>query len=186
MFSAISFGVFCRDAPSTRAIMRSTNVSPGLLVIRTTMRSDSTVVPPVTAERSPPDSRMTGADSPVIADSSTLAMPSTTSPSPGITWPATTTTSAPGCSEAAGTSRPSVRWAVVVVRALRRLAACALPRPSATASAKLAHSTVSHSQAAMSQPNSVGSVMARTVEKTEPTHDHEDHGWWSWSRGAAS
>jgi hypothetical protein len=38
------------------------------------MRSDSTLVPPVTAERSPPDSRMTGADSPVIADSSTLAM----------------------------------------------------------------------------------------------------------------
>ena len=30
---------------------------------------------------------MTGADSPVIADSSTLAMPSTTSPSPGITSP---------------------------------------------------------------------------------------------------
>jgi len=33
-------------------------------------------VPPVTAERSPPLSRMTGADSPVIADSSTEAMPS--------------------------------------------------------------------------------------------------------------
>ena len=33
-------------------------------------------MPPVTAERSPPDSRMTGADSPVIADSSTEAMPS--------------------------------------------------------------------------------------------------------------
>ena len=97
MFSAISFGVFCRAAPSTSAIIRSTKVSPGLLVIRTTMRSDSTVVPPVTAERSPPDSRITGADSPVMADSSTLAMPSTTSPSPGITCPATTTTVSPGC-----------------------------------------------------------------------------------------
>ena len=96
MFSAISFGVFCREAPSTRAIIRSMKVSPGLLVIRTTIRSDSTVVPPVTAERSPPDSRMTGADSPVIADSSTLAMPSMTSPSPGMTWPATTTTLSPG------------------------------------------------------------------------------------------
>ena len=30
MFSAISFGVFCRSAPSTRAIIRSMNVSPGL------------------------------------------------------------------------------------------------------------------------------------------------------------
>ena len=48
------------------------------------MRSESTLVPPVTAERSPPDSRITGADSPVIADSSTEATPSTISPSEGI------------------------------------------------------------------------------------------------------
>ena len=34
----------------------------------TTIRSESTRVPPVTADRSPPDSRMTGADSPVMAD----------------------------------------------------------------------------------------------------------------------
>ena len=87
MFSAISFGVFCRSAPSTRAIIRSMNVSPGLEVILTTIRSDSTVVPPVTADRSPPDSRMTGADSPVMADSSTDATPSMTSPSPGIRSP---------------------------------------------------------------------------------------------------
>ena len=60
MFSAISFGVFWRLAPSTRAIIRSMKLSPGFWVIRTTMRSDSTVVPPVTAERSPPDSRITG------------------------------------------------------------------------------------------------------------------------------
>ena len=33
MFSAISFGVFCRSAPSTSAIMRSRNVSPGFEVI---------------------------------------------------------------------------------------------------------------------------------------------------------
>jgi hypothetical protein len=92
MFSAISFGVFCRLAPSTRAIIRSMNVSPGLEVILTTIRSDSTVVPPVTADLSPPDSRITGADSPVMADSSTDATPSTTSPSPGMTWPASTTT----------------------------------------------------------------------------------------------
>ena len=85
MLRAISFGVFWRAAPSTRAIIRSRNVSPGLAVISTTMRSERTLVPPVTAERSPPDSRMTGADSPVIADSSTLAMPSTTVPSLGMT-----------------------------------------------------------------------------------------------------
>ena len=34
MFRAISLGVFCRSAPSTRAIMRSRKVSPGLEVMR--------------------------------------------------------------------------------------------------------------------------------------------------------
>ncbi len=62
------------------------------------MRSDSTRVPPVTPERSPPASRMTGADSPVMADSSTDATPSMISPSPGITWPASTTTRSPAWS----------------------------------------------------------------------------------------
>ena len=75
MSSAISFGVFWRSAPSTSAIIRSRKLSPGFAVTRTTIWSESTRVPPVTAERSPPDSRITGADSPVIADSSTLAMP---------------------------------------------------------------------------------------------------------------
>ena len=54
MSRAISFGVFCRLAPSTSAIIRSRNVSPGSEVIRTTIRSDSTMVPPVTADLSPP------------------------------------------------------------------------------------------------------------------------------------
>ena len=100
--SAISLGVFCRCAPSTSAIMRSTKDSPGAAVICTTIRSDSTVVPPVTELRSPPDSRITGADSPVMADSSTVAMPSTMSPSPGITCPASTTTRSPTFSVGAG------------------------------------------------------------------------------------
>ena len=59
-------------------------VEPGAAVMRTLIQSESTVVPPVTAERSPPASRMTGADSPVIADSLTEATPSMISPSPGI------------------------------------------------------------------------------------------------------
>ena len=84
MVSAISFGVFCRFALSTMAIMRSMKVSPGFAVIRTMIQSDSTRVPPVTDEKSPPDSRMTGADSPVMALSSTEAAPSMTSPSPGM------------------------------------------------------------------------------------------------------
>ena len=102
MLSAISFGVRCRSEPSTRAIIRSTNDCPGSEVIRTTIRSESTTVPPVTAERSPPDSRITGADSPVTADSSTDATPSMTSPSPGIRSPASTTTTSPARSDGAG------------------------------------------------------------------------------------
>ena len=151
MPSATSLGVFWRSAPSTRAIMRSRNDSPGRVEMRTTIWSDSTLVPPVTAERSPPDSRMTGADSPVMADSSTLAMPSTMSPSPGMTSPATTTTSSPMSRAVDGTSsmEPSSRRrrATVSCRVLRSVAAWALPRPSAIASAKLANSTVNQRNA---------------------------------------
>ena len=103
MFSAISFGVFCRSAPSTSAIMRSRKVEPCAAVMRTLIQSDSTRVPPVTAERSPPLSRITGADSPVIADSSTEAMPSTTSPSLGMRSPASTSTMSPCFRSGAGT-----------------------------------------------------------------------------------
>ena len=156
MLSAISFGVFCRSAPSTSAIMRSRNEEPGAEVMRTTIQSDSTVVPPVTAERSPPASRMTGADSPVTAASFTEAMPSMMSPSPGISSPATTTTVSPGRRSSAETvsyrSRffgSASRLAVASVRARRKASACARPRPSAMASAKLANSTVNHSQAAI-------------------------------------
>ena len=152
MLSAISFGVFCRSAPSTRAIIRSRKVEPAAAVILTLIRSEITWVPPVTAERSPPLSRITGADSPVMAASLTLATPSMTSPSPGIRSPASTSTTSPGLSASAETSvqaSPAVsasRFADASVRVRRRLAAWALPRPSATASAKLANSSVIHSQ----------------------------------------
>jgi hypothetical protein len=95
ILSAISFGVFCRSAPSTSLIMRSMKVEPWAAVMRTRTQSEMTWVPPVTAERSPPDSRMTGADSPVIAASLTEAMPSITSPSEGIRSPASTSTMSP-------------------------------------------------------------------------------------------
>ncbi len=106
-------------------------------------------MPPVTALRSPPLSRMTGADSPVIADSSTEAMPSITSPSPGIVSPAETTTTSPLRSSFAAICRtmPSTRTlASVSVLVLRSVSAWALPRPSAIAVAKLAKMSVNHSQ----------------------------------------
>ena len=92
---AISFGVFCLLAPSTSPIMRSRKLSPGLAVTRTWIWSDSTRVPPVTALLSPPASRITGADSPVMADSSTVATPWMISPSAGISSPADTRTRSP-------------------------------------------------------------------------------------------
>src|SRR5665213_2018251 len=151
MLSAISFGVFCRTAPSTSAIMRSRKVEPCAAVMRTLSQSEVTRVPPVTAERSPPLSRMTGADSPVIADSSTEATPSMTSPSLGMMSPVSTRTRSPGLSVAA-TACIHCRSCAVVrrvarvsVRVRRSVSAWALPRPSAMASAKLANSTVNHS-----------------------------------------
>ena len=61
--------------------MRSRKLFPGSAVTRMTSQSDTTVVPPVTEDLSPPASRITGADSPVIALSLTEATPRTTSPS---------------------------------------------------------------------------------------------------------
>ena len=115
-------------------------------MISTTIRSDSTRVPPVTALRSPPDSRITGADSPVIADSSTDAIPSITVPSPGISSPASTTTTSPLASSDACLVLPSRSVATVSWRIARNVSAWARPRPSANASAMLANTTVSHSQ----------------------------------------
>ena len=84
--------------------MRSRKVEPAAAVMRTRIQSEITWVPPVTAERSPPDSRMTGADSPVIAASLTEATPSMTSPSDGIVSPASTSTTSPTFRLVPGTS----------------------------------------------------------------------------------
>ena len=75
--------------------MRSRKLLPGSEVMRIFSQSDTTVVPPVTEQKSPPLSRTTGADSPVMADSSTEAMPSMTSPSLGMISPALTRTTSP-------------------------------------------------------------------------------------------
>ena len=193
MLSAISFGVFWREAPSTSAIIRSRNVWPGSEVTRTLIQSESTRVPPVTADRSPPDSRMTGADSPVIADSSTDATPSVISPSAGMNSPALTITMSPLRRLAAGTVsvRPpaTIRFAMVSVLALRRVSACALPRPSAMASAKLANNTVSQSQNVIwsSKPSpgrpATASRTNRTVVNTLPTSTTNMTGFFAIVRG---
>jgi hypothetical protein len=93
-----------------------------------------------------------------MADSSTEAMPSTTVPSLGIISPASTTTTSPRRSSDARRWPPSSIRAMVSVRIARRAAAWALPRPSASASAKLANTTVSHSQTLTVKVNHQGSL----------------------------
>ena len=65
---------------------------------------------------------------------------------------------------------------MVLVRVLRRLAAWALPRPSATDSATFANSTVSHSQTAMPQVNGRGhggaAGLARAAEERLGDREH--------------
>ena len=107
----------------------------------------------------------------MIADSSTLAMPSITSPSAGMISPAVTTTWSPTSSFELGSSSivPSASRlrAVVSARVLRSVAACALPRPSAIASAKLAKRTVNQSHAATLPAKTFAFVVAspRSLKK---------------------
>src|SRR6266480_2312105 len=98
------------------------------------------------------ESAITGESAPVIADSSTEATPSMTSPSLGIRSLVSTNTRSPDLRTVASTSSKlrefaaCRRLALVSVRVRRSASAWALPRPSATASAKLANSTVNQSQ----------------------------------------
>ena len=176
MVSAISLGVFCRDAPSTRAIIRSMKVSPGLAVICTTIRSrqhrraagDRAAVAAGLADHRrglAGDRRLvdrgdalddvavagddlTGLDDDPVAEAQRrcrgplLGVPSVAQPARhGV-----------ACASGAGSS------------------AWALPRPSATASARLAKTTVTHSQTVI-EPSRTrsGATTDRTVVRTEPT-----------------
>ena len=112
----------------------------------------------MTALRSPPDSRITGALSPVITDSSTVAMPSMTSPSPGNHVAGFAEHHVAGAQlrgrHLLDLAVRTVRFcATVSVLVLRSASACALPRASAIASAKLANSTVNQSHRAICTPN---------------------------------
>ena len=151
MVSAISLGVFWREEPSTSAIILSRKLSPGWAVTLTRMRSERIFVPPVTELLSPPASRITGADSPVMALSSMEASPSMISPSAGIVSPATHSKTSPRFNSELLTvlvfPLPATSFAGVSSRVFRSESACALPRASAIASAKLANRTVSNKTA---------------------------------------
>ena len=159
MSSAISFGVFWRLAPSTIAIMRSRKVSPGLAVIS---HDD-----PVGEHARAAGHR--GAVAAALADHGrgfTGDRASSTDATPSIdlaigresTRPPRPARGRRAAAAMAGTlsigrsrSADSVAaaWRGVRLRCARSVSACALPRPSAMASAKLANSTVNHSQSAI-------------------------------------
>ena len=80
------------------------------------------------------------------------------------------------------------------MRVARSAFACALPRPSAIASAKLAKSTVSQSQKASEPVNQSGSwpVSPRTASITKiaetmtlPSSTMKMTGLWNWVRGSS-
>ena len=101
-----------------------------------------------------------------MAASLTAATPSMTSPSPGIISPAWTRTTSPLRRLLAATlsKLPSARRLLAErpwLPALR-LSARALPRPSASASAKFAKSTVNHSQRAICSATEVGTAWSGT------------------------
>ena len=127
--------------------MRSKKPLPGSELTLIISSSEMIFVPPVTElATSEPGSLSTGADSPVIADSSTEATPSMTSPSAGIISPATTLIVSPLCRlvELTSSISPLGKTFLAVVSDLvdRKESAWALLLPSATASAKLANKIV--------------------------------------------
>ena len=196
MLSAISFGVLRRSAPSTSAIMRSRNDLPGSCVTSITSRSESSFVPPVTAERSPPDSRMTGADSPVIADSSTEPTPSMISPSAGMIMPASTTTTSPRCSSGAATSPDGrrgsgeARSSSSAWRAARRPAPCRAPRRSPRRSSRRARSARARTRSLPTNQSwsycpRASSRKKITVVITLPSSTMNITGFLNWSRGSS-
>ena len=68
---------------------------------------------------------------------------------------------------------------------LASVAAWALPRPSATASARFAKTTVSHSHTTTDQPKTLGSWTALTVAKTAPTSTTNITGDLTITRGSS-
>ena len=107
--------------------------------MRTMSQSDRTRVPPVTALRSPPLSRITGALSPVMALSSTDATPTVTSPSPGIVSPVSTSTRSPFLSCDPGTT-PTIAFGVRFPKKLRHdVSPCAFERSCLRFASSLGH-----------------------------------------------
>ena len=87
-----AIGAFVDWARSTRAIIFPSTLSAPVAVARMVSEPLATVLPPISGW---PALRSSGRDSPLTADSSMLAAPSTTTPSTGIRSPALTSSRSP-------------------------------------------------------------------------------------------
>ena len=147
--SAISFGVFCRLAPSTSAIIRSRKVSPGsgrdahddLVGEHRGAAGDRRAV----AARLADDRRRLAGDGRLVDrcdafDDVTVGRDHLARGDDALVADVELRSTAPPRCVPSGRRR----LAMVSLRVLRSDAACALPRPSAIASAKFAKSTVAH------------------------------------------
>ena len=182
MLSAISLGVFCRSAPSTSAIMRSRKVSPGFDVILTRdligEHARAAGNRRAIAAGLANDGRRFAGDCRLVHrcdafDDLTIARESSS--------PADTTTISPARSLELATCSISpsrrTRLAMVSDRALRSVSACALPRPSAMASAKFANSTVNHSHSVICRLKRKCRAAAEQQHRCDHAADldHEHH-----------
>ena len=177
MFSAISFGVFCRLAPSTSAIIRSMKLSPGFWVIShddpvRQHRGAAGHRRPVTTGFADHRSRFTGDGRFVHRRNAFHDVAVAGNGLAGLD-DHDVALAQQRCGDFLLHTRnagfPSDEATGQGLRlGLAQASACALPRPSATASARLAKTTVSQSQNTISHANHVGSMIARTVLQTAP------------------
>ena len=126
--ASFSMGALVEVASSTIRIMPASAVSSPTRSTRMANHPVFEMVAPITPS---PDCFSTGTLSPVSADSSTAAEPSTTVPSSGTAWPARTTSTSPTCTCSRGTSTsasPSRRVATLGERSRRdEIASVVLP-----------------------------------------------------------
>ena len=178
MFSAISLGVFCRLAPSTSAIIRSMKLSPGFCVI---LHDDAVRQHGgATGDRGAVAAGLAD-DGCGLAGDRRLVHRRNAFHDVAVTGDGLAgldhhdvallqqrrgdllfAARGAGLSSRRGGGPWWRSWSCAGV------SACALPRPSATASARLAKITVSHSHTTISQANQDGSTIARTVLHAAP------------------
>ena len=134
----------------TRRMMRESTVSAPVRSTRNRSAPFRLSVAPMTVS---PGALAMGVGSPVNIDSSTLLLPSSTTPSAGMVSPGRTTTSSPGRSSASGTSRslPSRSTRAVDGRSPMSRRMAAVVRPLARASSRLPSSTSATIQATVSK-----------------------------------